>query len=63
MQGQTRNVYDFGHNRSRFMILVSSIGFSGMSDIVVQSQNILRIALWVKSKMAAICSRSNNKLI
>ena len=45
------------------MILVSTIGFSGMSDIVVQSQNILSIALRVKSKMAAICTRSNNKLL
>ena len=45
------------------MILVSTIGLSGMSDIEVQSKNTLTITLRVKSKMAAICRRSNNKLI
>ena len=34
-----------------------------MLDPVVWSAIILDIALWVKSKMAAICPRSNNKLI
>ena len=43
------------------MILVSTIGFSGMPDIEVWSKNSLDIALWVKSKMAAICIRSDNE--
>ena len=45
------------------MIFVSTIGFLGMPDQVVWSEITLDIALWVKSKMAAICPRSNNKLI
>ena len=45
------------------MIFVSTIGFSGMPDQVVWSEIALDIALWVKSKMADICPRSNNKLI
>ena len=45
------------------MIFVSTIGFSGMPDLVVWSEITLDIALWVKSKMAAIWSRSNIKLI
>ena len=45
------------------MILVSIIGFSGMSDLVVWSEILLDIALWVKSKMAAILLRSNIKFI
>ena len=45
------------------MIFVSTIGFSGMPDLVVWSEITLDIALWVKSKMAAICPRSNNNLI
>ena len=45
------------------MIFVSTIGFSGMPDLVVWSEIPLDIALWVKYKMAAICPRSNNKLI
>ena len=44
------------------MIFLSTIGFSGMPDLVVWSEITLYIALWVK-KMAAICPRSNNKLI
>ena len=42
------------------MILVSTMGFSGTPDIVVWPENTLDIALWVKFKMAAIYSRSNN---
>ena len=45
------------------MILVSTIGFSGMPDLVVWSEIILDIALWVKFRMAAIWPRSNIKLI
>ena len=41
------------------MILVSTIRFSGMPDLVVLSEITLDVALWVKSKMAAFCSRSN----
>ena len=36
------------------MIFVSTIGFSGMPDLVVWSEITLNIALWLKSKMAAI---------
>ena len=36
------------------MIFVSTIGFSGMPDLVVWSKITLNIALWVKSRMAAI---------
>ena len=36
------------------MIFVSTIRFSGIPDLVVWSEIILDIALWVKSKMAAI---------
>ena len=36
------------------MIFVSTIGFSGMPELVVWSEIILDIVLWVKSKMAAI---------
>ena len=42
---------------------VDPIGFSDMPDLVVWSEITLDIALWVKSKMTAICPRSNNKLI
>ena len=45
------------------MIFVSTIGFSGMADLVVWSEITIHIALWVKSKMAAFCTRSKNKLI
>ena len=45
------------------MIFVSTIGFSGMPDLVVWPEITLDIALWVKSKMAAIWPRSNIKLI
>ena len=40
------------------MILVSTIGFSGMPDIVVRLKIILDIfSLRVKSMMAAICPK------
>ena len=41
------------------MILMSILGFLGTADIVVWPKSTLAIALWVKSKMAAICSESN----
>ena len=37
------------------MILVSTIGFSCMPDMVVWFESTLDIALWVKAKMAVIC--------
>ena len=45
------------------MIFVSTIGFSGIPDLVVWAEIPLDIALWVKSKMAAIWPRANIKLI
>ena len=45
------------------MIFVSTIGFSGMPYQVVWSEITLDIALWVKSKMAAIWPGSNIKVI
>ena len=45
------------------MIFVSTIGFSGMPDLVMWSEITLDIASWVKYKMAAIWPRSNIKLI
>ena len=45
------------------MILVSTIEFSGMPDLVVWSEITIDFALWVKSEMAAIWLRSNIKLI
>ena len=45
------------------MIFVPTIGFSGMPDLVVWSEMNFDISLWVKFKRAAICPRSNNKLI
>ena len=47
----------------RCMISVSTVRFSGMPDLVVWSEIILDVALWVKSKMAAFCQRSNSKSI
>ena len=44
------------------MIFVSTIGFSGM-PYPVWPEITFDIALWVKSKMAAIWPRSNIKLI
>ena len=48
VQGQAINSYHFQHNRGRFVFLVSIMGFWGMPDIVVLSENILDIASWVK---------------
>ena len=59
-QGLTINWYIFRQNRSRVTILVSTIWFSGMPDLVVGLEITLDIALLVKSKMADICPRSNN---
>ena len=44
------------------MILVSTIGFSYMPDIVIWPEIILDIELWVKSKMASISARLSYKL-
>ena len=41
------------------MIFVSTIGFSGMPDLVVWSEITLDIALWVKSMIAAIWPRQS----
>ena len=41
------------------MILVSILRFLGPPGTVVKPESTLDIALWVKSKMVAICSRSN----
>ena len=41
---------------------MSTIGFSGMPDLVVGLEITLDIALLVKSRMADICPRSNNIL-
>ena len=62
-EGQTLNWHHFRQNRSSFLILVSTVGFSDMPDLVVCSEITLDIALWVTFKMATICPRSNNKLI
>ena len=48
-QGQAINLHNFRHNRGRFVLLVSIMGFSGMLYVVVLSENILDIALWVKN--------------
>ena len=45
------------------MILVFTIRFSGMPDLVVWSEITLDVALWIKSKMAAFFPRSNSKSI
>ena len=39
------------------MILVSTMDFSDMPDIMVLQEIILDIVLWVKSKMASISAR------
>ena len=49
VQSQAINSYHFRHNRGRFVFSVSIMGFSGMLYIVVLSENILDIALWVKN--------------
>ena len=48
VQGQTINCYHLPHNRGIFVFLVSILGFSCMPDIVVLSENIFDIVLWVK---------------
>ena len=45
-QGQTINLYILRQNSSRLTILVSSIGFSGMPDLVVGLEITLDIACW-----------------
>ena len=45
-EGQTLNWHHFRQNGSSFLILVSTIGFSGMPDLVVWSEITLDIALW-----------------
>ena len=42
---------------------MSTIGFSGMPNLVVELEITLDIALLVKSKMADICPKSNNLLV
>ena len=49
VQSQAINSYHFRNNRGRFVFLVSFVGVSGMLYIVVLSENILDIALWVKN--------------
>ena len=44
------------------MILVSTMDFSDMPDIMVRPGIILAIALWVKSKMASISAKLSYKL-
>ena len=44
------------------MILVPTIGFSDMPDIMMWPEIILDIALWVKSKMASIFASLSYKL-
>ena len=46
------------------MFSVSIMGFSGMLGIVVLSENISDIAMWVKDQHGHhICTRSNSKVI
>ena len=49
IQGQAINSYHFLYNRRRFVFLVSIMGFSGMPYIMVLTNDILDIALWVKN--------------
>ena len=49
VQGQTINSYHFQNDRGKFVFLVSIMGFSGTPYIVVLSEDILHIALWVKN--------------
>ena len=49
VQGQTINWNHFRHKKGIFAFLVSILGFSCMPDIVVLSENIFDIALWVKN--------------
>ena len=49
VQGQAIHSYYFQHNRGSFVFLVSIMGFLGMPYIMVLSEDILDIALWVKN--------------
>ena len=42
LQAQIINLFNLEQNRSRFVILASTIGFSGMSDIVVYYRKYYR---------------------
>ena len=44
------------------MILLFTIYFSDMPDIMVLLETILDIAMWVKSKMASISAKLSYKL-
>ena len=57
---QKNNIFFGGLNSSRFTILVSTIWFSGMPDLVVRSKITLTIALQIKSKMSYVGPKSNN---
>ena len=63
MPGETINFYNFQQNISIFMILVLTVGFSCMLEIVVRPEKTFDIALLIISNMAAISLRSNDKLI
>ena len=49
VQGQAINSYYIRHNRGSFLFLVSIMGFSGMPYILVLTEDIFDIALWVKN--------------
>ena len=49
VQGQTKNCYRFRHNKGISVFLLSILEFSCMPDIVVLSENIFDIVLWVKN--------------
>ena len=49
VQGQAIKSYHFRHNSGRFVFLVYIMGFSGMLYIVVLSEHISDIVLWVKN--------------
>ena len=64
VQSQTINCYRFRHNRGIFVFLLSILGFfmyAGHRGIV--RKYFRHCIVGKKSKMAAISSRSNNKLI
>ena len=46
-QGQAINSCHFQNNRGKFVFLVSIMGFSGMPYMMVLSEDILDIAMWV----------------
>ena len=49
VQGQAINSYYFQHNIGSFVIFGAIMGFLGMPYIVVLSENILDILLWIKN--------------